>query len=514
MPIRATKINNRTTSRKKKVFYNMGASVLYQLLAVVSSLILPRYFLSYFGSETNGLVNSITQFLSYIALLDLGVGAVFQSALYKPLAQNDEKEINNVFCAGKLFYHRIGLLIVAYIVALAVIYPYLVIDSFDYFSTLFLVVAMSISSFAQYFLGLVYQTFLTADQKHYIQSNINSGTLVINTVSSVILIRVGCSVQIVKFATSCIFLLRPLLMKYYVDKNYNIDYSTKPTKDAIPQKWNGFAQHLAAVVLSNTDIAVLTIFSSLKNVSIYSVYYMVVSAIKQMISLVTSAVTPSLGNMYGLNEKEKLRDTFEYFEWLIHAISILLFTITALLITPFVLVYTRGISDANYSVPIFGFLISAAFASSCLQLPYKILTQVVGHYRQTQSSSLIEAAINIIISVSMVFRFGLIGVAIGTLAAMLYRMFYLENYIQKNIFMRKKRVFVKLIFVDLMSVLSMIMSTSWINKTACNYFEWFILAIGVSVCCCICMGLINLIFYNRQCKYLFTNTINRIKIRK
>ena len=71
--------------------------MLYQLLAVVSSLILPRYFLSYFGSETNGLVNSITQFLSYIALLDLGVGAVFQSALYKPLAQNDEKEINGKF---------------------------------------------------------------------------------------------------------------------------------------------------------------------------------------------------------------------------------------------------------------------------------------------------------------------------------------------------------------------------------------------------------------------------------
>ena len=514
MPIRAAKISNNTTSRKKKVFYNMWASVLFQLLSVVSGLILPRFFLSYFGSEINGLVNSITQFLSYITLLDLGVGAVFQSALYKPLAQNDEKEINNIFCAGKLFYHRIGLLIVAYIVALAVIYPYLVNDSFDYFSTLFLVIAMSISSFAQYFLGLVYQTFLTADQKHYIQSNINSVTLVINTVSSVLLIRAGCSVQIVKFVTSCIFLLRPLLMKYYVNKNYNIDYSTKPTKDAIPQKWNGFAQHLASVVLNNTDIAVLTIFSSLKNVSIYSVYYMVVSAIKQMISLVTSAVTPSLGNMYGFNEKEKLRNAFDYFEWLIHSISILLFTITSVLITPFVLVYTRGISDANYSVPVFGFLISAAFASSCLQLPYKILTQVVGHYRQTQCSSFIEAAINIIISVSLVFKFGLIGVAIGTLVAMLYRMFYLENYIRRNIFLRKRKVFIKLILVDLISVLSMIISTLWTNKIVYNYFEWFILAIAVSVCCCICMGLINLIFYNKQCKYFYTNIINRIRTQK
>lgn len=514
MPIRTTKINNRTTSRKKKIFYNMGSSLLYQLLAVVSSMILPRYFLSYFGSETNGLVNSITQFLSYLSLLDLGVGAVFQSALYKPLAQKDEKEINNIFCAGKLFYQRIGLLIVAYIVVLALIYPYLVIDSFDYFATLFLVVAISISLFAQYFWGLVYQNFLTADQKHYIQANINSVTLVINLVSSVLLIQAGYSIQIVKLATSCIFLLRPLMMKHYIDRNYNIDYSTKPTKDAIPQRWNGFAQHLAAVVLNNTDIAVLTICSSLKNVSIYSVYYMVVSAIKQIITLVTSPLTPFLGNMYGLNEKEKLRDMFEIFEWLLHTISILLFTITAILITPFVFVYTKGITDINYSVPVFGMLISTAFAFSCLQIPYKTLIQVMGHYRQTQGSSLIEALINIIISVAMVSKFGLIGVAIGTIAAMLFRMFYLENYIQKNIFRRKHRVFVKLILVDLVSVLFMIMSTSWIDKTVCDYIEWFVLSISVSVCCCVCVGLMNLIFYNRKCKYLFTNTINKIKTRK
>lgn len=514
MLTRTTKIKKETVSRKKRVFYNMGASVLYQLLAIVSSLILPRYFLSYFGSETNGLINSITQFLSYIALLDFGVGAVFQSALYKPLAQKNENEINNIFCAGKLFYHKIGLVIAGYIVVLTIIYPYLVVDSFDYFSTLLLVLAMSISMFAQYFLGLVYQTFLVADQKHYIQSNINSATLVINTVVSVILIRSGCSVQIVKFTTSCIFLLRPLLMKKYVDKNYNIDLNTKPTKDAIPQKWNGFAQHLAAVVLSNTDIAVLTIFSSLKNVSIYSIYYMVVSAIKQMISMVTSAVTPSLGNMYGLGEKEKLQDMFVFFEWIIHVISILLFTITAILITPFIIVYTKGITDANYSVPIFGFLISAAFASSCLQLPYKVLTQVVGHYKQTQVSSLIEAAINIVISIAMVFKFGLIGVAIGTLAAMLYRMFYLENYIQHNVFDRKKREFVKLLSVDLVSILIMILSTSWINRAVSNYGEWIIIAIIVSTCCSLCTGVVNFIFYNRQCKCLFIDVSNRFKTQK
>jgi O-antigen/teichoic acid export membrane protein len=504
---RKTKLNKKPASRSKKIFYNMGSSILYQLIAIISNLILPRLFLTYFGSNTNGLINSITQFLSYIALLDLGVGAVFQSALYKPLAQKDKKEINNVFCAGKLFYNRIGIVIVAYIVVLAVTYPYFVKNTFGYFSTIFLVLAMSISTFAQYFLGLVYQTFLTADQKHYIQSNISSATLVANTVVSVLLIQSGCSVQIVKLSTSCIYLLRPLLMKSYVDKNYDIDYKTRPSKDAIPQKWNGFAQHLAAVVLNNTDVAVLTFFSTLKNVSIYSVYYMIVSAIKQMITLVTSAVTPTLGNMYGLNEDEKFNSSFEFFEWLIHSISVLLFTVTAILITPFVLVYTRGVSDANYSVPVFGYLMCAAFLTTCLQQPYKILTQVVGHYKQTQASSIVEAAINIVISVFMVFKYGLIGVAIGTLAAMLYRMIYLENYIQNNIFNRKKTKFVKLIAVDLISIVIMVGSTSWINLNVANYAEWIRCAVIISVICGVCAVVINMIFFREQCKSLLYNRV-------
>ena len=61
---------------------------------------------------------------------------------------------------------------------------------------------------------------------------------------------------------------RPLFLNVYVKKHYNIDKNVNYNDDPIKQKWNGFAQHLAAVVVDNTDIAVLTIMSSLQNVSV------------------------------------------------------------------------------------------------------------------------------------------------------------------------------------------------------------------------------------------------------
>ena len=117
------------------------------------------------------------------------------------------------------------------------------------------------------------------------------------------------------------------------------------------------------------------------------------------------------GNMLAKNETEELKQSFSYFEWGLHTLVTLIFSIAAVLIVPFVRVYTADISDANYIVPAFAYLITLAQAAYCLRLPYIIMVLAAGHYRQTQWSAIIEAAINIVVSVVLVFNFGLIGVA-------------------------------------------------------------------------------------------------------
>ena len=67
------------SSRGRKLAYNTTTSLLLQLISIVSGFIVPRLILGTYGSNVNGLVNSVTQFLGVITLLDLGVGAVVQS---------------------------------------------------------------------------------------------------------------------------------------------------------------------------------------------------------------------------------------------------------------------------------------------------------------------------------------------------------------------------------------------------------------------------------------------------
>lgn len=71
----------RVLTRSKKLFFNTLAALIDQVVIIICGFILPRMFLTSYGSAINGLQASITQFLGIIVLCEMGVGAVVQTAL-------------------------------------------------------------------------------------------------------------------------------------------------------------------------------------------------------------------------------------------------------------------------------------------------------------------------------------------------------------------------------------------------------------------------------------------------
>lgn len=498
-------------TRSKKLLLNSSSSLINQIITLVCGFVLPKLILGHFGSDVNGLVNSINQFLSLITFLDLGVGTVVTSTLYKPLAECNEDEISRIYVSAKRFFRNIALIYLAYLVIISYVYPVYISTGFDKLYVVTLILAISITLFAQYYFGIVNQLLLNADQKSYIPLVIQSLTLIINTFACTILIHFGASIQVVKFSTSLIFLARPLFLSLYVKKHYKINVKIKIQEEPIKQKWNGLAQHLSYVVLSNTDTVVLTLFSSLANVSIYGVYHLVVNGIKTLCQSLTTGITALLGNMLAKNEKELLNSVFSEMEWLIHTSVTLFFTICGILIVPFVRVYTLGVNDANYEMPLFGFLITAAQAAFCLRLPYNMIVLAAGHYKQTQTSSIIEMLLNIVISVLLVIKFGLVGVAIGTFVAMAYRTIYLVWYLKDNIINRSVKYFAKHIAVDGVSLIVMAVGTCWISMSEVSYRAWILMGIEVSVICVVVCLLVNMLFYRTETIQLLKKLIMRVR---
>ena len=208
--------------RKKRLFFNTLSSLGFQLCTIICGFILPRLILSEYGSEVNGLVNSITQFLAIVGFLELGVGAVVQSALYKPLSDNDAGDISRIIASANRFFSRLGYILLIYVIILIFVYPKMANLNFGWIYSATLIVAMSISSFAQYFFGIVDRLLLVSDQRGYVQYTIQIIALITNTILCVILIKLGSSIQLVKLVTSIVFLLVPICIRIYVNNNYSI----------------------------------------------------------------------------------------------------------------------------------------------------------------------------------------------------------------------------------------------------------------------------------------------------
>ena len=210
------------------------------------------------------------------------------------------------------------------------------------------------------------------------------------------------------------------------------------------------------------------------------------------------------GDMLAKKEYDKLQKFFKVVELTIHCFVMFIYTVAAILIVPFVRVYTKGINDANYINIIFGLLICLAYAVYCLRFPYNTLIMSAGHFKETQNSAIIEAVINIVVSILLVWKFGLIGVAAGTLVAMLYRLFYLFIYSNKKILHINNFLSIKLLIFDLAFFVISILVMKKTSLIICrSYIEWMLLSIKSVVLVCPIMIILLLLFFRQELRLLY-----------
>ena len=153
--------NNRT----RNAILNILFSLILQIVTFVKGLILPRLIIPTYGSDVNGLVGSITQFLTYISLLEAGVGSIFRASLYKPLANGDMNSVSGIINEQKRFYRKIGIIFIFYVIALCAFYPIIAKTEIAKPYIITLILILSVSIFAEYFVSLPYASLLSADQK-------------------------------------------------------------------------------------------------------------------------------------------------------------------------------------------------------------------------------------------------------------------------------------------------------------------------------------------------------------
>ena len=408
--------------RKKEVFLTVASNLLLQIVTAVCGFILPPLVIGTFGSSVNGMVSSITQFIAYLNIVEAGVGGASIAALYKPLALGDTAERNAILSATSKFYTRSGFLFTILILILAIVYPLLVGSQVDRLQSALMVLVLGITGAAEFFLIGKYRVLLTADKKVYVISLVQMCALILSTSFAVVFIKAGFGILVVKLVSALMFLARYLVLAFYVRLHYpKVNFHAEPDRQAISQSKNVLVHQIGALVVFNSPLVIITIFCSLKDASVYAVYSLIFNAVNLLLGAFSNGMQSFFGESLVTDSIERTRNIFARYETVYFAIEGWFYTMTYLLIMPFMKLYTKNMTDAQYMQPVLAVLFVFVGVLNNLRNPAVQLINAAGHFKKTQWRSVAEAVINVLGSIAGVMILGFKGVLFGSVCSGLYR---------------------------------------------------------------------------------------------
>lgn len=406
----------------KKIARNLFCSILSQAVTICLGLVVPRLILIGYGSETNGLLTSVTQMLVYLQLFEAGVHLVAVQSLYKPVSIDDKESINHILAAVHVSYKKTGIYYLGVLIAFALGYPYLIAESTLSYCTIFCVVLFSgLGNVILFFFQGKYKILLQAEGKNYIITNLQTIITVLNQAARIVCISLGCNIAVVVLVSFAISMIQAVYICMLIRKKYSwVDLKSTPNFDAISQRNFALVHQLAGMVFQNTDVLIITAFCGLKVVSVYSIYKLVTSHLSALLNSLYNSISFVLGQFFN-TDKIRFIKTIDVVDVYFSGACFSVYTVAAVLFIPFINLYTRDVMDINYSDTKLALLFIVVELLTFSRMPMLNTINYAGHFKDTLPQTLIETGINLIVSLVGVEFFGIYGVLLGTIAALIYR---------------------------------------------------------------------------------------------
>jgi O-antigen/teichoic acid export membrane protein len=310
-----------------------------------------------------------------------------------------------------------------------------------------------------------------------------------------------------------------ILIWIYIKRSYKwIDLNVKPNYSAISQKNSVLVHQISGIIFGNTDVFILTIFCGLKVVSVYVMYNLIFQMINNLTSNTNVGVVFMLGSAY-YEDRNKFLSLYDSYEVYYMAIVFALYSITYILILPFMKLYTAGITDMNYIDSFLPILFVILNLMSSARTPVGNVINIAGHFKKTQYRSILESTINIVVSLICINKFGIYGVLMGTIVALFYRTNDIIIYTSRHILKRSPLITYKRWFINIVLFLIVVVIATQFNVSPNSYIKFaltgFILLIIIIPVFLIVVSMFDIKSFNYTLGYIkkyfykFNNKFNK-----
>ena len=418
---------------------NVISSLLLQVVNIVVGFIVPHALIGTYGSGINGLVTSLTQFVSYVQLVEAGISSAAVFQLYAPLARDDAEGASRVVSAARIFYYKSGAAFIALMLVLACLYPVFVqVNGVSSLGVFILVLALGATGFLDFFTLAKYRVLLTATQRNWVIQLASIVYKILYTAVVLVGTFAGVSVVVLFVIAVLPIVVRTVILIAYAKRNYpEIDFTADTKGLKLDQRWDAFFLQVLGAVQSGAPTIIATfVLGDLSLVSVFSVYMLVANGLLNAISSLSQGTQASFGDVIVRGQGDVLKRSFREFQALTYGVTGVASGVGIALVVPFVHLYTADIADVNYVYPLVGILCMANVLLYHLKTPQGLLVISAGLYRDTRLQTSLQTVILLVGAISLGALFGMPGILAGMLLSNFYRdvdlMFYIPRKVTKT----------------------------------------------------------------------------------
>lgn len=437
--------------RAIKTLKNAQAALILSAVGFVVSFFFRKIFISTLGADLLGLNTTAYNLLEFINLAELGIGTAIAFSLYKPLADEDTKTINEIVSVQGRLYRYIAYIVLASSAVLMCFFPWIFKDvTFPMSYTYATFIVLLISSLLGYFVNYK-QIVLSANQENYKITYSYNLIIVLKQLAQLLAIYFLDNAYIWWLALEVLFSIIASMVLNIVIKHscpylktsvqlgkevsYKYPQIIKKTKQL-------FVHRIAGFVLLRAQPLIIFAYTSLSVVAYYGNYLLIINGLNIIMRSLSNGEAASVGNLISNSKQSRILAIFEELFTLRFWISSSLAMTAYFLAAPFIQIWIGGEYLLNDLTLI---LMLVTFFMMGIRSTVDNYISAYGLFHDIWAP-ITEAIINLSFSILLGYLYGLNGVLSGAIISLLiivmgWKPYFLFKHGLKESYLKYLKIF-------------------------------------------------------------------------
>lgn len=407
---------SRTENSIKNIFTGLFGQGLQVLLSFINRMV----FIRCLSADYLGLNGLFTNVLSVLSLAELGIGSAIVYALYKPLAEKDEKKIAAYMNFYAKAYRTIGFSVAVIGIMMIPFLNVLINVPYKIHENIYVLYCISLFNTSITYFFSYKSSLLIADQKNYVVLLCSYCTSFAQTIFQIMILLLTRNYILYLLVQTVCGMVYNIWISRVADKSYPC---LKQTKNRITHdEKNSLVRNIRALVITklsgvlvnNTDNILITFFKGLATTGVTSNYVLLVSTLNNLLNQIFNGLTASVGNLNAVENDEKKFLMFKVVNlanfWLFGWATIGFIFLSSVIVEVFF--GSQYVLGTDIIV-----IMAVNFYTVGMQNAIWTYRGTLGLFRYGRYLLLVTAALNLFFSVLLGQRFGVFGILLATFIA-------------------------------------------------------------------------------------------------